>query len=586
MPAAAAGSAGPRTLVLDGDQGSALAVVRSLGRRGIAVDVASDQAEPIAARSRFAGRTLRYPDPLADEQAFVAWLSDVLTQEPYALVIPVTERSLVPLLRLYRGPRRECIAMAPEAALDQVLDKDRTMQLAASLDVPVPRSAEITSMDGIDDVAAGLGWPVVVKPARSVGQGDAGRVQLSVRYAFDSRSLHAAARHALRFGSVLLQEYFRGDGVGIELIADKGTVRYAFQHRRLHEVPLTGGGSSLRICEAVNPTLLQATTRLIQALAWHGVAMVEFKWQPQTGDFRLMEINGRFWGSLPLAVAAGADFPAMLQELWTTQAVGEHPPARVGTVCRHLGRDLDWLEHVLRKAAPPALVQLPGWRRVAADSLLMFSPRHHFDIQSFSDPRPGLTDLRRIAVRQWDRIRGALQRRRFLAAQFKDAQAGGDGARILAKARHVLFLCHGNINRSAVAQVYAESRYARRFDYRSAGFHPVQGRPADPTMVDQAATLQLDLHDWSSHTLQAQQLEQADVVFVMEQAHVERLLSSHPQLAGRVFLLGASAARHAGESEIPDPYGLAPEKYAAVLQQVTRAIDGWMRLADDARAQA
>ena len=56
--------------------------------------------------------------------------------------------------------------------------------------------------------------------------------------------------------------------------------------------------------------------RLLSSLQWHGVAMVEFKRSAATGDFVLMEINGKFWGSLELALSAGMNFGADLIRLF------------------------------------------------------------------------------------------------------------------------------------------------------------------------------------------------------------------------------------------------------------------------------
>ena len=142
-----------------------------------------------------------------------------------------------------------------------------------------------------------------------MGQDASGHVQLAVSYAQTPAELKERVTHTLQFGQVVLQEYFSGEGVGVEVIAKPGEVQYAFQHRRLHEVPLTGGGSSLRVVRRWRPTCWKPPRKLLRAIGWHGVAMVEFKHNPDTGAFRLIEINGRFWGSLPLAVAAGADFP-------------------------------------------------------------------------------------------------------------------------------------------------------------------------------------------------------------------------------------------------------------------------------------
>lgn len=582
-PGPALGTDQRRTvLVLDGDQASALAVVRSLGRRSIEVHVASDAASPLAGCSRHARRCLRYPDPMHDEAGFVDWLVERLAGPEYALVIPVTERSLVAMLRHRHRLDDRRVAMAPTAALEQVLDKDRTLALARSLAVSVPKSILVTELQQLDAAARELGYPLVVKPSRSMGAHDGQRMQLAVSYARDARELRNQVEHALRFGQVLLQERFEGEGVGVELIADQGRVLYEFQHRRLHEVPLTGGGSSLRISEAVAPVLADASRRLIEALGWHGVAMVEFKYASATGQYRLMEINGRFWGSLPLAVAAGADFPVMLHELMTRGQVAPRPAARQGIVCRQLARDIDWLEHVLRRAAPAGLARLPGWRQVLADSLLVLSPRHRFDVQSFTDPWPGLVDLGRIVQRQWARLTAARTQRRRLNEARRHAALGGADRQRLGRARSVLFICHGNINRSAVAQAHAERRWGGRLRIGSAGFHAVGDRAADPTMVRMAAAAGLDLRHWRSHVVSPELVAAADLIFAMELAHVDRLEREFPAARGKVLLLGAASAVDARDAEIADPYGRPAEAYSRALGRVIESIDSWL----DAPARA
>src|SRR4029453_10687251 len=88
-----------------------------------------------------------------------------------------------------------------------------------------------------------------------------------------------------------------------------------FQHRRLHELPLSGGGSTYRVSQAVDQRLRDYASALMAALDWTGVAMVEFRVDRQTGDAVLMEINGRFWGSLPLSSRAGLAFAKDLSDL-------------------------------------------------------------------------------------------------------------------------------------------------------------------------------------------------------------------------------------------------------------------------------
>lgn len=94
-----------------------------------------------------------------------------------------------------------------------------------------------------------------------------------------------------------------GVGGGQEFLSREGRILTVFQHERVHEPP-GGGGSSYRRSVPLDGEMLRQSHSLLEQLRWTGVAMVEYKKDPVSGDFALMEINGRFWGSLSLAVAA------------------------------------------------------------------------------------------------------------------------------------------------------------------------------------------------------------------------------------------------------------------------------------------
>ena len=96
---------------------------------------------------------------------------------------------------------------------------------------------------------------------------------------------------------------------------DRGRLVAEFSHRRLREKPPAGGASVLSESLPVDPRLREFALRMLGPIGWHGVAMMEYKQDRRTGDFVLMEVNGRFWGSLELAVAAGVDFPFLACQL-------------------------------------------------------------------------------------------------------------------------------------------------------------------------------------------------------------------------------------------------------------------------------
>ena len=126
--------------------------------------------------------------------------------------------------------------------------------------------------------------------------------------------------------------------------------------------------------------------------------MVEFK----VGESRaeLMEINGRVWGSLPLAVASGVDFPALLADVYMNGADSIRPNLnsnyQLGLRCRDLGRDMMWMFSVITRKQKYPFLKMPGRAQAISAFLSLFNPRNKFDLLTISDPLPGLVDLPRI----------------------------------------------------------------------------------------------------------------------------------------------------------------------------------------------
>ena len=564
---------GPRVLVLDADMVPALTISRSLARRGCIVEIASHTSKPLTGYSNAVSSTYQYPNPLLHTSEFVEWLSQHGRREHYDLIMPVTERTLVPLSRHRERLQHLKIAMPNANSLEVALDKSQTLKLAEQVGVPSPVGVSLSSMDDLAAVLSTVNYPVVLKPSRSLGSADGETSQLQVSYAFDEVELQAGCAHAFRFGAVVLQEFFAGSGVGIELIAHRGKVVYAFQHLRLHEVPLTGGGSSLRKSQAVMPQLLDASERLMAALDWNGVAMVEFKLDTASGEFSLMEINGRFWGSLPLSVVAGADFPSMLLDLELNGEIEACAEYRNDIYCRLVSRDLHWYEAFLRGGTDTRIANIPlGWD-VFKELRLFFSLRHRYDVQSLTDPVPGLVDLGRILRSYGQRLASLLEERLFYTRQ-RRAWRRGEVSAAISNADSLLFICYGNINRSALADVliraYAEDS---GISVASAGFHREAGRSADPVMIDIAAGLGANLNDMRSTTVSNVMLHSSDAIFVMEKSHYDRLTAMDARLSGRVFLLGAHQSAEKFGPEIEDPYGKSEESYLVCYERIAEEVD-------------
>jgi predicted ATP-grasp superfamily ATP-dependent carboligase len=220
------------------------------------------------------------------------------------------------------------------------------------------------------------------------------------RYARDMEELRAALERMKRRSSgALVQEYVEGRGAGYFALMRHGVLRAEFAHRRIRDLRPTGSGSVVRESTPVDPRMRDAALAILQALRWHGVAMVEFR-VAADGTPVFMEVNGRFWNSLPLAVFAGADFPAMLADL---AEHGDLPPHASGyrpnVRCRWLLGDTRHLIEVWRGAPPGYPGRYPGRLRGTLDFLAPVRGTFH-DNFMMSDPMPELGDWLNFAFRR------------------------------------------------------------------------------------------------------------------------------------------------------------------------------------------
>jgi hypothetical protein len=192
-----------------------------------------------------------------------------------------------------------------------------------------------------------------------------------------------------------LQEYCQGTGYGVELLMYEGLALAAFQHKRLREIPINGGASAFRQSVPLDPTLFSYAVRLLGELNWTGLAMVEFK-AGKDGP-KLMEINGRIWGSLPLAVHCGMDFPSRLAELCLYGPPdGEEvldTSYVVGRRARNLYLEMVWVVQVLYGRGRYPFLPMPGRLHALKALVQLLHPAYKFDILSLHDPYPGVKDV-------------------------------------------------------------------------------------------------------------------------------------------------------------------------------------------------
>jgi predicted ATP-grasp superfamily ATP-dependent carboligase len=332
--------------VTDGNQRSALAIVRALGRRGVTVIVGDEGPVSLASASKHCARRITYPSPYRNREAFEQFLLDFVAREQVDVLLPVTDVTTHSVCALHdRLVAHTALAVPPFDAFEIVTHKGRLMEYALSRGVPVPRTHCVDGLESLERVVDRVEYPAVVKSVRSRLRTEDGWVAGRVHYAGSPRELRTLYRdhEYLAAHPSLIQQRIVGAGIGVFVLFDRGQLVADFAHRRLREKPPAGGASVLCESEPVADPLRDHAIRMLGPLRWHGVAMLEYKQDLRTGECFLIEVNGRFWGSLQLAVDAGMDFPTLACEL----ALGHRPqllkPYALGVRSRWLLGDLDHL---------------------------------------------------------------------------------------------------------------------------------------------------------------------------------------------------------------------------------------------------
>jgi len=379
-----------KVLILDANQRSALAATRSLGRRGVSVTAADETRTTLAGSSKYCQERMTYPSPFRHPDLFLATLRSEILQRQIDVVFPMTDLTTGILVRHRDSLGHIQIPCPPEDSFESASDKWSTYNLAVRLGIPTPLTHYLSSEKALSVVVSDMGYPIVLKPPRSRMRPGTPWDNSSVRYASSPEEQRAIVMDLTISTDqpVLAQQYIKGEGRGIFAIYDRGKPLCFFAHRRLRERPPSGGVSVLSESIPVNPYLGDLTQRILDALGWHGVAMAEFKITPDGTPF-LLEINPRFWGSLQLAIDAGVDFPWLLYQLATGEAVNSVPNYALGVMSRWFLGDLDHLYLTLKSRASPA-----EKLRTLVRFLALAQPHTRYDVNRWDDLRPFLFECR------------------------------------------------------------------------------------------------------------------------------------------------------------------------------------------------
>lgn len=565
-------SAQPAVLLFGDDTRSFLASVRSLGRQGIEVHAAPYSLRSPALRSRYIHKIHRVPYYLTDGADWLQAVTRIIADEGIGIIIACEERSMLPLMR-HRAALGNCILALPEEpAFTAFFDKLETRRLAERAGVPAPRALAVSRQTSRASIEAEMAYPVVCKSRRSYDWPNL-YARTKVLIARSPAELdHWLAHCPDQPGQAMVEGFCTGFGLGVSVLCDRGAVVQAFEHHRVSEME---GSSYYRVSRPVDPARLQAVQAMTADVHYTGLAMFEFKHDPANGLWALLEVNARPWGSLPLPVALGVDFPHALYQL---QVHGQAPAARdyvPGICARNLVADFQQLRMRLSLVANPlrATVDGLGWLLQLPRVLV---GKEHWDSMTRDDPRPGLAELSELAQVVLTRLGARLRQVGLLPQRRRSAPIDLSAAHRGRPAR-VLFLCLGNICRSPYAEHRARllaQHSGAALEFWSAGTLPRDPRNSPETAVAAAARRGIDLSAHRSQHAGETIVAACDVIVYFDRAIQQAFLDRYPEYAAKLVHLGDLGST-ASALEIDDPYGRSDESFDATYMAIDRLLQDW-----------
>ncbi len=573
-------------LVIGEDTRSFLSVIRSLGNMGMLVDVVCFDNTSPALRSKFINKAHYYNYQNSTETQWIDSVKALIKLKGYDLVFPCDERAIYPLIRCKDDfDNKTRLALPNKEVRESLFDKHLTKKIANKRGIRVAKG-DMHSLENInyDALAQRYTTKFVIKPTESFCENN-----------LSSRNKVAIIENAEEFATYLeksevvgndflVEEYFEGVGEGISLFACKGEVQYMLAHSRVNE-PRSGGGSSYRKAIPVEASMANACKAICEETIYDGVGMFEFKRNHKTNEWILVEVNARFWGSLPLAIHAGIDFP----KHYAKYLLGDFRPLpspciqyNEGTLARSFSNDMYdiraemqhiSLTHGKLKSIIETIKRLSSYIRVLGDEKI--------DSYERDDPQPFYEEFKQLfdstilkkAANKLPIKHNPEKLREILRLMY-----------LLEGKGRIIFVCYGNIMRSPLAAEFANifiQNTKLNFSVDSFGFHTNESRPSPGGCQQVAASLGIDLSEHKSKRLLQSHLKDDDIVFIFDEHNEEKLNRFYE--VENVFNLADFIPPGLGKYRaIDDPYGHGDEAvrrcYVLIIEALKTIFESYLSL--------
>lgn len=286
-------------------------VLRGLAKNGLKVAFGADNYLGMGYFSKYDSAKFVHHNYKKSEKLFISDILNAINKFKPKVYIPTGEEIFAVSRNLAELRKTGVIIPISDIhTLESLNNKVHSFKLAQSAQIPTPETIVPNDLNDIRHFIKENGLPVIVKRSWSRSAQGVFKVEN-----FNIPLIQSLInKHKFEFGKFIVQKFVTGDTYGVSVLMNNGEPRAVFTHKRLREKIKSGGPSTLRISTR-NTVLENFAVKLLSSVKFHGVAMLEFKFNEKTGDAWFIECNPRFWGSVGLAINSGVNFPYLLYKL-------------------------------------------------------------------------------------------------------------------------------------------------------------------------------------------------------------------------------------------------------------------------------
>ncbi len=421
------------------------------------------------------------------------------------------------------------------------------LNLAHSLKIAVPKTIYITTLNDFNKLTS-IKFPCIVKPISSALIKDNKLYLFRVSVVKNEHQLIDKLRELVLNIPVMIQEFIEGYGIGFNFISVNGKIINSYIHKRITE---TDGVSSYRELLSDNTfSNKDIILEFVKNINWTGVGMIEFKVNNTTPV--LMELNGRFFGSIELCVKSKLNLPKQFLEYYINKTIPvKTENFKLNTKVRNLHDEVLLYFHALFKGK---IVKFFKWKFSVINSI--FSKNDFIEDNFFDDPMY-VASLYFYDVKRFFKSLQKKIKLKFININSNQFKADNT------KPLNIAFVCLGNICRSPFAHLYAKS--VNQFhNFYSFGTIEEENRLSPQYAIIAAKNNGIDMSKHSSLYLSTNIIKIIDVFIVMDKKNYLSLL----QLG-----IPNEKIKFIDNIEITDPYGKSLKNFETTYNQIKIALD-------------